>query len=107
MTHSNNTTRARAHEAKSEKVRDADKQSKSILECLTKDSNDTVTGIEFIADAHDRAYRATWSGPDTEPEDSIDAYRLLYGNSIKVAVIASAIIFTAFGLGLGYLLFHP
>ena len=68
---------------------------------LTKES------FAEMADRHDQAYRAMWSGPDTEPEEAIEAYRLLYSNSIKVAVIASAIIFTAFGLGLGYLLFHP
>lgn len=97
MTHSINTTRARAHEAKV----------KQVLQAYQKATGRWPETTKEMADAHDRSYRAMWSGPDTEPEDSIDAYRLLYGNSIKVAVIASAIIFTAFGLGLGYLLFHP
>lgn len=104
MTHSNNTTRARAHEAKAEKVRHAYMlySNHQPPQPLTKES------FAEMADRHDQTYHAaTWSVPDTEPEEAMEAYRLLYGYSIRLAVVMSAIIFAAFGLGLGYLLFHP
>ena len=96
MTRSNNTTRARAHEAKV----------KQVLQAYQKATGRWPETTKEMADAHDRSYRAMWSGPDTEPEDSIDTW----ADSERVhmlTLVAFTILAMAFGLGIGYLLFHP
>lgn len=97
MTRSNNTTRARAHEAKVDKV----------LQAYKRATGRWPETSEEIADAHDRAYRTMWSGADTEPEDSFEDYFAHMTSSLLRMVVATAITCMSFGLGLGYLLFHP
>lgn len=99
MTAPNNTTRTRAHEACA---------AKQVIQVYRNATNRLiVTDAEQAADAHDRAYRASWSAPDTDPEDNSDGWYSIHISSLWAAVALTAIIFAGYGLGLGYLLFHP